>query len=148
MDTLEKLEQLIIINLGELHKELFNKANKAFVKNGFPIQVEQLPVLMCIYCSGEMSQQEIANMACRDKSSVQRTITYLVKNNLAEVAQDVTDKRKNIVRLTKEGKALGRKIEGGVLSMEHKLFAGKISESEKKAFINQIKKIKNIIAES
>lgn len=148
MKTVERLEQLILMNLGDLHRELFNKANKFMNKKGFPIQAEQIPVLMTCYCVGNTSQQEIADVCGRDKSSVQRTVTYLVKHGLVEIAQDANDKRKNIVKLTAEGKSLGKKIEDGVVRMEERLFGGKISEEDKKAFIEAIRKIKKIVIEA
>lgn len=148
MKTVERLEQLILINLGELHRELFNKANKFMNKKGFPIQAEQIPVLMTCYCVGNISQQQIADLCGRDKSSVQRTVTYLVKHGLVEIAQDTSDKRKNIVKMTAEGKQLGKRIEDGVVRMEERIFGGKISEEEKKDFIDTIKKIKQIVSEA
>ncbi|HTN44839.1 MAG TPA: MarR family transcriptional regulator [Flavipsychrobacter sp.] len=148
MTTIERLEKLILMNLGDLHRELFNKANKFMSEKGFPIQAEQIPVLMTCYCVGNTSQQEIADLCGRDKSSVQRTVTYLVKHGLVEIKQDANDKRKNIVQLTGEGTKLGKRIEDGVVRMEEKLFGGKISETDKQAFIESIKKIKKIVLEA
>ena len=148
MNTVERLEQLVIMHLGDLHRELFKKANKFMSQKGFPIQAEQIPVLMTCYCVGNLSQQEIADLCGRDKSSVQRTVTYLVNHGLADITQDTHDRRKNIVKLTTGGKNLGKKIEDGVVRMEKRLFNNKISESEKKSFIEAIKKIKQIIIEA
>jgi DNA-binding MarR family transcriptional regulator len=148
MTTIERLEKLILMNLGDLHRELFNKANKFMNQKGFPIQAEQIPVLMTCYCVGNTSQQEIADLCGRDKSSVQRTVTYLVKHGLVEIKQDTNDKRKNIVQLTTEGTKLGKRIEDGVVRMEEKLFGGKISDADKQAFIESIKKIKKIVLEA
>lgn len=148
MTTMERLEQLILMNLGGLHKELFSKANKFMTQKGFPIQAEQIPVLMTCYILGNISQQEIADQCGRDKSSVQRTITYLVKHGLVEVAQDPADKRKNIIKLTAEGKKLGKKIEDGVVRMEERIFGGKISDADKAAFIEAVKKIKQIVIDA
>lgn len=148
MNKVEQLEKLIIFSVADLHKELFNKGNKAFVQEGFPIQVEQLPVLMCCYYRGAISQQEIADLSCRDKSSIQRTITYFVKHNLAEIVSDITDKRKNIVRLTENGNKLGQEIENRVIEMDKKIFENKLTSEEKETFIALTRKIKQIVSES
>lgn len=148
MKNVAELEKLIIFSVAELHKEMFNRANKAFDKEGFPIQVEQLPVLMCCYYKGDLSQQEIADFASRDKSSIQRTVTYFVKHDLAKIVADVADKRKNIVRLTDEGNRLGKIIEDHVIKIDHQLFFGKLSDEDKDQFIALAGKIKKIIRES
>ncbi len=148
MKNVAELEKLIIFSVADLHKELFNRANKTFDKEGFPIQVEQLPVLMCCYYKGDLSQQEIADFASRDKSSIQRTVTYFVKHDLARIVSDMTDKRKNIVQLTEEGNKLGKIIEDHVIKIDHELFSGKLSDEDKKQFIAIAGKLKQIIRES
>jgi len=148
MKKVEELEKLIIFSIADLNKEMFNKANKRFVQKGFPIQVEQLPVMMCCYYKGAISQQEIADLASRDKSSIQRTVTYFVKHGLAEIVSDVADKRKNIVRLTYEGNKLGKSIEDGVIEMDRTFFENKLSQEDKETFIALTRKIKKIVSES
>lgn len=148
MKKVEQLEKLIIFSVADLHKELFNKGNKRFAQEGFPIQVEQLPVLMCCYYKGAISQQQIADISCRDKSSIQRTITYFVKHDLAEIVSDISDKRKNIVRLTENGNKLGQDIEDRVIEMDQRIFENKLTDQEKETFISLTRKIKQIVSES
>ncbi len=72
---------------------------------GFDIQFEQIPPLMMAYIEGEVSQQQIADELDRDKSSINRTITWLEKNGYVSVSQDSTDKRKNVIKTSRKGDA-------------------------------------------
>ena len=72
-------------------------------KEGFDIQFEQIPPLMMAYIEGEVSQQQIADELDRDKSSINRTITWLEKNGYVSVSQNSTDKRKNVIKTSRKG---------------------------------------------
>lgn len=144
MNSKVQLPNSILFHFGMVNKALFNRANKLISKGGFPIQLEQLPVVLALYYEGDQSQQEIANTCERDKSSVQRSISSLVKHEIVQVAQDPHDKRRNIVHLTAKGKSIAKEIELEIIRIEDKLF-GQLSEAEKNAFIAQLSHIHAVI---
>src|SRR5690606_6763591 len=100
-----------------------NKTNKYFNKDGIDLQVEQFPVLMIPYFKGTISQQEIADICGRDKSSVLRSIVSLTSKHFLVTAQDPFDKRKKMVQLTKEGKVLAGKIAQEVINLDAMVFS-------------------------
>ncbi len=92
-----------MFKLSMLHKELHKKGNMLMQEEGFDIQFEQIAPLMIIYIEGEVSQQHIADELNRDKSSINRTITWLEKNGYVTVSQDSNDKRRNVIKTSRRG---------------------------------------------
>ena len=72
-------------------------------EGGFNIQFEQIAPLMITDIEGEVSQQHIADELYRDKSSINRTITWLEKNGYVSVSQDSNDKRRNVIKTSRRG---------------------------------------------
>jgi len=97
---------LMLFEVGRLYGKIYKRCDKIFKEKSFPFEMDQIPVLMRLYYKGAASQQEIYSGLQRDKASVNRTISVLLKKNIVEVIQDVTDKRKTIVELTASGKKL------------------------------------------
>jgi DNA-binding MarR family transcriptional regulator len=115
-------EESIIFHLAHLYKVINNRANILFQESGYPIRIEQVPVLMTLHYQGSLSQQEVANYLSRDKSSIQRTVVSLLRNGLVTVSNDSCDKRKNIVTLSGYGKTLSTKLETDISEIECLLF--------------------------
>lgn len=120
---MEETQKLTMFRVVELHKAIFNKANKILNKDGWGIQVEQLPVLMVIYYSGASSQQEIADKIVRDKSSVLRSVVSLESKGFLVTAPDPFDKRKKMVQLSVAGRKLGESIAAEIAKVDKQLFA-------------------------
>jgi MarR family transcriptional repressor of mepA len=105
MNYKKQIENHFIFKLSRVDKELRRRGNKLMHIEGFDIQFEQIPPLMMAYIEGEVSQQQIADELDRDKSSINRTITWLEKNGYVSVSQDSTDKRKNVIKTSRKGDA-------------------------------------------
>lgn len=97
---------VMIAHIGSLYRKIHRHCDRVFRERGFPLEMDQIPVLMRLYYSGAASQQEICFALLRDKASVNRTITLMAKNDFARVLKDATDKRKTSVELTAIGKKL------------------------------------------
>lgn len=91
-------------------------------KHHFSLRIEQLSVFMCIHNFGILSQQEIADYLMRDKSSIQRTITCLLANELIVCGADATDKRKNLITLSYCGKKIAAAITSFLIRIEKEYF--------------------------
>ena len=105
MNYKKQIENHFIFKLSRVDKELRRRGNNLMHIEGFDIQFEQIPPLMMAYIEGEVSQQQIADELDRDKSSINRTITWLEKNGYVSVSQDSTDKRKNVIKTSRKGDA-------------------------------------------
>lgn len=87
------------------------------------LQMDHYPVLMTLDAIKNLSQQELADILMRDKSSVQRTITLLQRKGLVAVSQDAQDKRKNIVTLTEKGLEKALSSRQMLRQIDHSAFA-------------------------
>jgi DNA-binding MarR family transcriptional regulator len=133
-----EMNDTLIFQMHRIHSVMFRVANGLIQEASVPVKMEQLPILMCIYNCGNVSQQEVADIVHRDKSSVQRTVVTLEKKGLVSVGQDKTDKRKNILRTTETGTFVAQQIKDIVRRVEEEIFSAFKSE-DKLNTINTIK---------
>jgi DNA-binding MarR family transcriptional regulator len=99
---------LLLRQVGGLYKQIYRECDRIFRELGFPLEMDQVPVLMMLYYDGSASQQEICVALHRDKASVNRTVALLAREDIAVVIQDAADKRKTRVELTATGKNLAK----------------------------------------
>jgi len=118
----DDLRGTLHFQLHRIQKAMFRNGNHMMQKSDIPLQMEQLPVLMVICAKKELSQQEVADILGRDKSSVMRSITTMVKKGLVIVSQDVNDKRRNNLIPTKNGIALANKLKNIAKEAESEAF--------------------------
>lgn len=134
------IKDTLFFQMHRIHIVMFRLANKYFIQEHFPIKSEQFPVLISIYKCGFCSQQEIADVICRDKSSVQRTILTLEKKGLVTITPSEKDKRKNVVSTTEEGKRVALKLKEVIRKVEEEIM--EIFDAEIK--VNHIQSLKVI----
>lgn len=139
MQKEEAYNSILMFKFKDLHRLMYNKANKLFTKEGMPLAIEQLPVLMVLFYKGTLSQQEIADTLDRDKSSVLRSAKSLQAKKLLEIAQNPFDKRKKMVQLTKDGQVLGASINEKIIKIDSVIFSC-LSDEEKKTLDRLITK--------
>ncbi|MEO3406953.1 MarR family transcriptional regulator [Mucilaginibacter sp. CAU 1740] len=101
----------LLAQIGSLYHRIYKECDKLFREHDFPLQMDQIPVLMSLYYSGGATQKDIVTSLGRDKASVNRTISFLLKNGLVKVIQDTTDKRKTQVELTPQGESLAEQAD-------------------------------------
>ena len=123
----------MIAHIGTLYHKIHRQCDKIFRDQGFPLEMDQIPVLMRLYYSGAASQQEIGSSLLRDKASVNRTIALLAKKDFARVLKDTNDKRKTSVELTETGKKLAAQAHAMLENFNESLTAT-FTEDEKTQF--------------
>jgi len=124
---------VMIASIGALYHKIHRQCDKIFRENGFPLEMDQIPVLMRLYYSGAASQQEIGSGLGRDKASVNRTIALLAKKKFARVLKDATDKRKTSVELTETGNKLAAQAHT-LLENFNESLAATLTEDERTQF--------------
>jgi len=107
-----------------MRKVIFRRTTQHMTEAGIILPIEQLPILVILQNKGTLSQRELSDITLRDKSSILRSVNALHKKGLIRIEQDSTDKRKNNIDLSNEGKELAtqikklmRKAEDDVLSV-------------------------------
>lgn len=124
---------LIISQIGALHSRIYRECDKIFREKAFPLEMDQLPVLLKLYYKGGASQQEISSVLQRDKASVNRTVSFLLKKDIVKVIQDAADKRKTVVELTATGKKLATQA-NAILEEFDAFLTSVLTEEQRKQF--------------
>lgn len=124
---------LLIAQLGSVHRRLRRECEGIFRQQGFPLDLDQTPVLLHLYYGGPTSQQEICATLLRDKASVNRTVAYLTKNDIVTVTTDAADRRRTIVELTPVGEKLARKANSMIEKYDASLSAA-LTKEEREQF--------------
>jgi|GEM_PF-719300 DNA-binding MarR family transcriptional regulator len=125
-----EMNDTLIFQMHRIHCVMFRVANSLIQEASVPVKMEQLPILLCIYNCGSVSQQEVADQVHRDKSSVQRTVVALEKKGLISISQDKKDKRKNILRTTETGSFVATQIKDILKQVEEEIFSAFDSEDK------------------
>jgi DNA-binding MarR family transcriptional regulator len=99
---------------GELYSFITGKASTAIARRlqrkinlaGLNITIEQWSVLYHLWKNEGQSQQQLCNATFRDKPSITRLVDNLEKLNLVKRVASETDRRINLIYLTKQGQKL------------------------------------------
>lgn len=135
-----EMKDTFFFQAQRIKRVIFRNAKQMFKEENINLKVDQFPILLTVHALEGMSQQEIADVTERDKSSAQRTLVSLEKNGLVKIVQDATDKRKNLVYLTEEGKFIAKRIKILFKQAELQTFAV-LSEDERNEALVHIKEI-------
>ncbi len=85
--------------------------------NDFDLSFEMLEIMACLWDQDGIKQQDLADITIRDKSSMTYLIDNLVKRKLVTREPDPGDRRNNLIHLTKEGRAIRKKIRPWLIEM-------------------------------
>ena len=91
---------------------------QAFEKGGYDVAAEQWTLLLYLWEQDGMSQQELADLSGKEKTTATRIIQALEKKKLIYRLPDNQDRRSKLIYLTEKGKAMEKgltRITGNVL---------------------------------
>ena len=108
---------------------IFRRLLHNFKLAGYTITPEQWQVLIRLFYSDGICQQELADFTHRDRPGITRILDNMEKNNLITRMSQPEDRRKKAVYLTEYGKSLGEKLEELANTTNAEALAG-IDESE------------------
>lgn len=134
----------LVAQIGALYHRLYKECDKIFRGHDFPLQMDQIPVLMSLYYSGGASQKDIGIGLGRDKASVNRTISVLLKSDIVRVIQDAVDKRKTYVELTASGEKLAKQADA-ILARFDAVLSSELPEEERKEFDKTMLKLIGVV---
>ena len=134
----------LVAQIGALYHRIYKECDRIFRENGLPLQMDQIPVLMSLYYSGGASQNTIGIALARDKASVNRTISVLLKKGLVKVIPDTFDKRKTCVELTASGQQLAKHTDT-ILGRFDATLSAELTAGERTEFDKAILKLIGIV---
>ena len=80
--------------------------NRSFARSGYDISLDQFLVLVFLWQQEGRSQQELARLTSKDKASITRLISGLVRRGLVKRERGMTDRRSKRIFLTPKGKEM------------------------------------------
>jgi len=134
----------LVAQIGSLYHKIHKECDKIFREHDFPLQMDQIPVLMMLYYSGGASQKATGTALGRDKASINRTISVLLKKDFVKVIPDIVDKRKTRVELTASGEKLAKQADT-ILGRFDALLSSELTEEERKGLDKTMLKLIGII---
>ena len=128
--------------LGKTVKILEYHLQELFNHHGLDLTKEQMIVLKRLHNDDGLSQNELAFLTLRNKSSLTRLLSKMEKKGYISRQQSKEDKRINNVYLTQKGKEVFHLTKPVIKKMITKMEKN-ITTSEKKEIITILKKIQN-----
>ena len=105
METFEKvIDSSIAYLVGRTSRSIIKRLTKKFSETGFDVSYEQWSILVHLYRKDGQTQQELSNIAVKDKAAITRLLNVLEKKNIVLRIPDRNDKRSKLVYLTNKAK--------------------------------------------
>lgn len=102
------------------------------------VTYEMLEVMFHLWNQDGIKQQELSDITFRDKSSTTYLIDNLVKRKLVARADDETDRRNKLIKLTADGNKLKERLNPFLTEM-YSILGGEIKETDIKTAIKTLK---------
>ena len=131
------LEESLGYAMGRATRALGALVNRNFARAGYDVTCEQWSVLVNLGKKNGQSQQELASLICKDKTSVTRLIDNMEKHSLVVRIPDKTDRRQKLIYLTKKGRDLQEKLLVVIFNTQ--------MEAQKSIKINEIEICKSVL---
>jgi len=105
MDKFDRvIDSSIAYLVGRTSRAIIKRLTKKFADAGFDVSYEQWSILIHLYRRDGQTQQELSNIAVKDKAAITRLLNVLEKKNIVLRIPDRTDKRSKLVYLTNKAK--------------------------------------------
>ena len=134
----------LVAQIGALYNNIYKECDKLFREHNFPLQMDQVPVLMVLYYSGGVSQKAIGTDLGRDKASVNRTVSVLLKKDFVKVIPDTVDKRKTYVELTASGESAAKQADA-ILARFDSILSSELTGEERSEFDKTMQKLIRLV---
>lgn len=108
-------ENLIGFVIGKTSHVMLNAFHRSIQTLNLDVTLPQLGMLHYIYCHDEVTQQELAEITEKDKSSVLRLIDTLERKGYVTRLADANDRRKNIISISGEALEILEKVRPHIL---------------------------------
>src|SRR5271163_2773613 len=125
----------LIRRLHQLHCALFLEETR-----GFDITPVQYSLMTALAARGELDQNSLALEIGLERTSVAEVVPRLQGRGLLQRRRSADDGRVRLVRLTRKGKTLARRMARAV-QRAHDRTIGRLEKSEKELFLLQLIKL-------
>jgi DNA-binding MarR family transcriptional regulator len=120
-------------------KELSHHASQVLQTKGWDLKIEHISILARLWEEDNLTQHELGERICQDKTNITRAIDLLEENGYVKRVPCAKDRRNKYVKLTIKGKKMEQKFVP-IVSNE---ILGKACKGFKKEEIDLLKKMLN-----
>ncbi|HEY5748014.1 MAG TPA: MarR family transcriptional regulator [Chryseolinea sp.] len=110
--TPQSLQTNIIFLCGDFVHVFHQALTRSFKANRIPVTIEQFSILAILFYQNGINQKEIGTLLGRDKTTITRIISNMVKSKLIRRISDKRDARGKLIYLTGKGEAIQKKAVG------------------------------------
>ena len=139
-----------ISQLMEVTRDIRKGARQYFMKkmkeHKIDITIEMLEVLYVLWKKDNINQQVIVSETNRNKASITSLVDNMTSRGLVQRNSDPTDRRNNLIALTKEGEKYQEKLMP-IMAEVYQSFQGDVSSQELEQAIAVLQKVNQKIAE-
>lgn len=107
-------------SMSEMRNSLRQHIQVKIKEHNLDITFELLEIIALLWRKDGINQQELADAAIKDKSSMTYLIDNLAKRDLVTRTEDENDRRNKLIFLTAEGRLLEKKLHPWVIEMYDK----------------------------
>lgn len=137
---MDKLNDIIFYNIEKAIKTYRMFAMKRIRNNNYKITTDQWLIIKSILENPDITQQEIAKNVFKDNASVTRIIELMVKSNYVTREENLSDRRKSNLKVTKDGEAIIENVNDLVIE-NRKIALKGITQEELNITTSTLKKI-------
>lgn len=141
-DLMHDTGLLVNVISGKATTAISRRLYRDFRAKGITVTPAQWVVLQVLSVQEGMSQQELANITFKDKPSMTRMLDNMEKHALIARLVDHSDKRSNLIHLTKQGRKKHQEALEVVLAAMKEALRG-LDEQEIQHALTTLKKIYN-----
>ncbi len=103
-------EQPLLFLIKRTVRAFIRRLNRSFVAAGYDVTSEQWRMLRWLWHRDGQRQQDLADVAHKDKTSITRIIDGMEKRDLVVRIPDRLDRRQKLIYLTDKGKRLREEL--------------------------------------
>lgn len=130
----------LIYTVGTTATAIKDGLRKEFLKNGFDLTIDNFAILMRLWQQDNLSQQQLCDLTCKNKSNLTRILDTMEKKNMITRIQNPADRRSFIISLTDDTRSLKDEMVRIAKEYGEKIFTG-ISKSDVESLRNFYAKI-------
>jgi len=125
-------------------KHIDHFINMRMADHGLDLSRQQVILLKILHYEGPQSQNSLACVTDRDKTSLTRLLSTMEKKNLVARIGSQQDKRVNMIHLTKRGEQVLKEVEPILTELIGEMQEG-IDENDQRTVIEVMKKLQDNI---
>ena len=110
--TPRSLQTNIIFLCGDFVHVFHQALTRAFKASKIPVTIEQFSILVVLFYQNGINQKELGMLLGRDKTTITRIISNMVKSKVIYRISDKLDGRGKLIYLTPKGEAIQKKAVG------------------------------------